>query len=79
MKLSISKDRDEIHLLKSKLALLSTTQTRNWSREINNCIAEIDGTSSNVTMATKAQQHYGKLYSENLNIEDNNAINKFLQ
>ena len=30
-------------------------------------------------MAFKAQQHYGKIYSENLNIEDDNAINKFLQ
>ncbi len=56
-------NKEEINLLKSKISLLSASRTRNWNREISNCISEIDGTSSNAVMAEKAKQYYSTLYS----------------
>ena len=61
-------NREEMNLIKSKISLLSVSRTRNWNREISNCIAEIDGTSSNAAMAEKAVQYYSTLYSDSLKI-----------
>ena len=79
LKLSMTTNREDMNLIKSKIFLLSVSRARNWNREISNCIAEIDGTSSNAEMAEKAVQYYSTLYSEDLKIDDNDEINNFLK